>query len=74
VGLWWGTLYCDGRGRHYEDCLDGPGLLWNMVGWRVSFNPWLNLEPSLDNMLESSLAFWGAVGGMTRVGAYCAGF
>ena len=44
------------------------------MGGRVSFNRWPNFEPSLDNMLESSLAFWGAVGEMTGVGARCAGF
>jgi len=53
VGLWWGTLCCGGGCKRVEDCLDGPGLLLNMVGKRVSFNPC----PIFDNMLESSLAF-----------------
>ena len=44
-----------------------------MVGRKVSFNPWPNFETSLDNMLESSLAFRGAVGGITGVGIHCAG-
>jgi len=74
VGLYWGILYCHGRGSRDEDCLDGSRLLLNMLSRRVSFNPWPNFEPSLDNMMESSLAFWRAVEGMTGVGACCAGF
>jgi len=57
-----------------KGCLDGPRILQNMVGKRVSFNPWPNFEHSLDNMLRSSLAFWGAVGVITGVSARCAGF
>jgi len=74
VGLRWGTLCCGGLGRHDEDCLDSSELLLNIVGRRVSFNPWPNFEPSLDNMLGSALALWGAVEEMTGVGAWCTVF
>jgi len=53
VGLWWGTLCCGGSCRSDEDYLDGPGLLLNIVGKKVSINPWHNFV----NMLGSSLAF-----------------
>ena len=50
-----------------EGCLDGPGL--NIVGRKVSFSSSPILEPIVDNMLESSLAFWRAVGVIAGVGA-----
>ena len=53
MGLWWGTLCCGGSCKRDQDCLDGPGFLLNMVGKKVSFNPW----PNFVNMLGSSLAF-----------------
>jgi len=53
VGLWWGTLCCGGSCKREEACLDGPGLLLNLVGKKVSFNPW----PNFANMLGSSLVF-----------------
>ena len=72
MGLWLGTLYCIGTGRRVDGCLDGPEL--NMFGRKVSFSSRPILEPILNNLLVSSLAFWGAVGGITGVSARCAGF
>jgi len=45
-----------------------------MVGRNVSFYSSPIFEPILDSILQHSLAFWGAVGGITGVGTCHVGF